>query len=227
MLDKCDIFNHSTYQVLTQIMQIQGYENFLEGKDIIHAGSHNLLEADIYDHFKAKRVYCFEANKLIFPELLERIGNRPGYHGYCTALWSCAGKELPFYFYRNKTDGAGGLFEDDKMHEYVTDCPQLEEKTTVITNTIDNYINDGIIDISNVSFLNIDLQGAELEAFKGGHELLISPSLKCIYCEVSWGPVYKGGPQQNDIVDYLSKYNFHFVGKREDWQIHGDAIFLR
>jgi FkbM family methyltransferase len=85
------------------------------------------------------------------------------------------------------------------MKDCVPDCPQLEETVNITTNTLDNYISDQVFPIDNISLLNIDIQGSELECFKGAEKLLMSPALKCIYCEVSRGQVYKNGPEQADM----------------------------
>lgn len=223
----CDVNTHSTAVMLRGLYSIPEFKDLLKSNDIIHLGAHDGIERDIYNHFEARNVYWFECNKFVFPDLLQRIGGHPGHKAFLAALWSEAGVELEFHFYRDKKDGAGGFFEDKLMKNYIKDCPMLEETIKIKTTTLDKYVEDGILDISNVSFLNIDLQGAELEAFKGAQKLLNSPKLKAIWCEVSWDEVYDGGPQLNDITNYLKNYDFMFAGKRVDWAIHGDALYVR
>lgn len=224
----CDILTHS-FSVLLQELSKQGHTPIF-GNSVIHIGAHDGIEADIYDYFGAKNVVWFECNPNVFPNLLKRINEkkRSAKHlAYQSALWSEAGKELEFNFYRDKCDGASGFFLPEKMFDYIKDCPLLEDKIKIKTNTLNNYINDGIIDISNVSFLNIDVQGAELEVFKGATKLLDNPKLQYIWCEVSWDNVYKNAPVMNDITEYLKQYGFGIVGLRKDWEIHGDALYMR
>ena len=105
--------------------------------------------------------------------------------------------------------------------------PLLEEKLELVTTTMDLVIDKQIPDYKNVHFLNVDLQGAELEFFKGANKLLNSRTLKHIWCEVSWDRVYKDAPLLRDIDNYLLKFGFQRVGIRQDWEIHGDALYTR
>lgn len=57
-------------------------------------------------------------------------------------------------------------------------------------------------------FLWMDIEGAELEALRGGHRLLGSGRVKWIALEVAHKPRRVGQPSENDISTYLSVYNF-------------------
>lgn len=224
----CDIRTHSFAQLIREV-ESKGYSP-IKNQDVIHIGAHDGIEADIYDFFEAKSVFWFECNPYVFPNLLKRITEKPRsakHLAYQTALWSEAGKTLDFNFYRDKRDGASGFYLPEKMFDYIKDCPLLEEKIQIKTNTLDNYVNDGIVNISNISLLNLDVQGAELEVLKGANLLLTNPSLRFIWCEVSWDKVYKDAPVMDDITTYLGKFGFQFAGLRKDWEIHGDALYVR
>lgn len=224
----CDIFSHS-FSLMIRELQNKGY-NPISYADVLHIGAHDGIEADIYDYYGAKNVNWFECNPYVFPNLLKRINekSRKAKHlAYQAALWDKAGEELEFRFYRNQKDGASGFFLPEKMFDYIKDCPLLEETIKIKTNTLDNYINDGIIDISQTKFLNIDVQGAELKVFQGANTLLNNRTLEFIWCEVSWDNVYKEAPLMSDITDYLKGFDFEFVGLRKDWEIHGDALYWR
>lgn len=224
----CDINTHSFSVMLRELLS-KGYQP-IKDSDVLHIGAHDGIEADIYDYFQAKNVYWFECNPYVFPNLLHRIHEKTRYsrhRAFQTALWSESGQELEFNFYRDKRDGASGFYLPDKMFDYIKDCPLLEDKIKIKTNILNNYINDGLVDISNTTFLNIDVQGAELEVFKGATKLLESDKLQFIWCEVSWDNVYKNAPLMDDISEYLKQYSFISVGVRTDWAIHGDALYMR
>lgn len=223
-----DLYSHSLTQMLmtTKINDISIADS-LKGNDVIHTGAQNLIEFGIYTHFQVKNGYYFECNKYVFPELLERIGGKSGHNAFLSALWSEAGRELDFHFYRNMTDGAGSLYENDKFESYVPDCPMLKETVKVKTNTLDNFIRDGIVNPANIVFWNNDTQGAELEIFKGGNLLLNSPSLRFIWCEISFDNLYKGAPLANEITEYLKSFNFQLIGVRDDGNQQGDGLYVR
>ena len=232
MSDLCplDLYNHSlTGLLMNYTINNITLGNMLKDKVVCHIGSHDAIEFGIYKHFGVKGAEYFECNKYVYPNLLQRLGNEPGHNAHLACLWSETGKELEFHFYRNIKDGAGSLYENDKFESYVPDCPMLNDSVKVRTNTFDNFVNDGIVSIENMVFLNLDVQGAELEVLKGAKTLLSSESLRFIWCEVSWDNLYKGGAQKDEITEYLSKFNFQLYGVRQDGpnMPQGDALYVR
>lgn len=214
----CDITTHSFAVMLRECN--------IHPKYVIHAGAHDLIEADIYDSYKS-RVWAIECNPFVYPKLTYRLNNLPNQTPIFACLWSENNAEKEFMFYRNREDGAGGLYAPEKMFAYITDCPLTGESITCVTTTMDTICRKYIKDYYLVDFLNVDLQGAELEFFKGASLLLKSESLKSIWCEVSWDHVYKDGPLLTDIDKYLGEYGFTRFGVRRDWEIHGDALYVR
>lgn len=57
-------------------------------------------------------------------------------------------------------------------------------------------------------FLWMDIEGSELEALRGGHNLLASGRVKWIDMEVSLQPRRVGEPSEDDLSDYLRQYEF-------------------
>lgn len=214
----CDIYTHSLAVMLR-------YYN-IEPKYVVHAGAHDLIESDIYNYYGAN-VYAIECNPFVYQNLIYRLLGRDKQQPIYGCLWSEDGQIKPLYFYRNKTDGAGGLYLPDKMLDYIPDCPPTGETFNCITTTFDRLARVYHIPTDQIDFLNVDLQGAELEFFKGAQALLTSPSLQNIWCEVSWDAIYKGGPQLQDITKYLAQYGFKHIITRVDSPKHGDALYSR
>lgn len=95
------------------------------------------------------------------------------------------------------------------------------DSRTVLTTRLDEVIHKEF----SCEFINIDIQGAELEALKGMGDLL--NRARWIYLEVNREDVYVGCPRVKDLDAYLSLRGF----KREFtvWQRHagwGDAIYI-
>ena len=57
-------------------------------------------------------------------------------------------------------------------------------------------------DIGESNFINIDVQGYELEVFKGGTKTL--EKVDYIYCEVNRGEVYEGNAMVEDLDEFLA-----------------------
>ncbi len=82
----------------------------------------------------------------------------------------------------------------------------LKKETEVETITLDSFVDKYSID--TIDFIKIDVQGAELDIFKGSTKLL-NNVLK-IVCEVEFIPLYHDQPLFGDITKFLSQYNFMF-----------------
>lgn len=123
------------------------------------------------------------------------------------------------------------------------------------------YILDGEVDVQlqgldealyredkDYSYLKIDIQGAELEAFMTGPQLL--SQLVMVRCEVSFLPIYKRQPLFADISAFMTESGFELLRfvEQHHWRrnsrtkyprvagngvssvgqlIHGDALFVR
>ena len=86
---------------------------------------------------------------------------------------------------------------------------------------------DEIMDGKTFNFLNIDVQGYELEVLKGAVKCL--ENVYYIIVEVNRGELYEGCPMVEDIDDFLSEFGFSRVEtewrhNREKW---GDALYVK
>lgn len=223
-LAKCDIGSHSTYLVLKEIEEKKGLS--IKDKKVLHIGAHDGLEKDIYNHLGASSTIWVECNPFVVESLRERIKDDERHTAYEACLWSETGVQKNYFFYRDKRDGAGGLFKDKKMKDYVLDCPMTGEKTELTTITLDDLAYKENFKCNDIGFLNIDVQGSELEVLKGA-ESLFTENLEFIYCEVSWDEIYENGPLLEDIDKFLDSKGYDRVGIRKDWAVHGDAIYVR
>lgn len=79
--------------------------------------------------------------------------------------------------------------------------------------------------ITDCNFINMDVQGYELEVLKGAKETL--KTVDYVYCEVNRAEVYENNAFVEDLDDYLSQYNMKRV--ETDWagEIWGDALYVR
>ena len=82
----------------------------------------------------------------------------------------------------------------------------LKEEIEINTITLDYFIEQN--KIGDVDFIKIDVQGAELDVFKGGKKTL-NNVLK-IVTEVEFIPHYIDQPLFGDVCSYLEKHNLMF-----------------
>lgn len=96
---------------------------------------------------------------------------------------------------------------------------------TVQVRTLDSMFPDVSVDL-----LKLDLQGYELEALKGGVNLL-SRTVRVI-SEIAWFELYEGQPLFTDIDGFLQSHGFRFVDDfdvRMHWndKAAGDGLWTR
>lgn len=82
----------------------------------------------------------------------------------------------------------------------------LREKVEIDTLSMDQFARDN--GISNVDFIKIDVQGAELDVFRGGVQVL--ESVLFIICEVEFMQHYIQQPLFGDVSGFLSEHQFMF-----------------
>ena len=77
----------------------------------------------------------------------------------------------------------------------------------------------------NFNFINMDVQGYELEVLKGGAETL--SHIDYVYCEINRDELYEGNAFVEDLDSFLSGYNMERV--ETDWAgtLWGDALYVR
>ena len=86
---------------------------------------------------------------------------------------------------------------------------------------LDNIIED----YNKYNFINIDVQGYELEVFKGSTEIL--KNIDYIMSEINRDEVYINCTRIEDLKSFLSEYGFVLV--EEDWagNTWGDGFFIK
>jgi len=82
-------------------------------------------------------------------------------------------------------------------------------------------------DLGDANFINMDVQGYELEVLRGGKETL--NNVDYVYCEVNRGEMYENNAMIDDIDEYLGEYGFERVETYwpETWYKWGDALYIK
>lgn len=86
--------------------------------------------------------------------------------------------------------------------------------------TLDFFCGGIVID-----FIHIDVQGYELNVFKGGEETL--KHCRAIWCEVSNIELYEGQPLKKDIVAWLGERGFRVMKDTCGDKKFGDVLFVK
>lgn len=184
----------------------------------IHVGGHYGQEADLYYANNIKEAHFFEPQQKPF-EVLKAKCDSLGYKSYNVALGST--EQVLEMHVEEVNEGQSSSLLEPALHlqEYPTIF--FTKKVQVPVKTLNSF------NIQNCNFLNLDVQGYELEVLKGSTKCLNSFDL--IYLEVNKSELYKGCPLIQDIVLFLKSYNF--VLQNYVWyggcSEFGEAVFIK
>ena len=196
---------------------------FLQKKvnGIIHIGAHELEELPDYLNRNVRRIIWIEANpdKYNFiEEKLKRFKNM-------TLGKFAAGKKNGVQNLNLSNNGQSSSLLELGTHKMRYPDIDYISKIQVEIKSLDNWLDENINNKDQYNFINIDIQGYELEALKGmPNQLKIA---EYVYIEVNFEEVYDGCSQLRDIDKFLLKFSLLRVGLRKTDKGWGDAIYAK
>lgn len=187
---------------------------------ILHVGGHLGEEHEDMSTFDWGKggIFWVESQKDLCDQMRTKFS---GSHNVVinATVWSSNG--LKKLFYDNLNTQSSSLYQLGTHKESYPDFVEVNQRE-VITSTLDS-----LQDIPHgVDFINLDVQGAELEALKGAKRIL--GDVSWIYTEINRKHVYQSCPLVKEIDEFLRTQGFRRVATRwafgEDW---GDALYSR
>lgn len=187
-------------------------------KGVLHVGAHLAEEAKGYKQFNWGHTVWVESQQ----EKAEHIRNLldPDENTVIEAtVWSESGIPMDFNIASNGESSSVLEFgSHSKNYPDIT----YTRKISVQTKRLDEVLPEDF----QGDFLNLDIQGAELEALKGiGSKI---SKFKWIYTEVNKEEVYKGCATVDKIDEFLLNYGYKRVATR--WILKagwGDALYIQ
>lgn len=197
----------------------------MEIKGILHVGAHLAEEAASYDTLGIKNVWWVEGNEDNISRIVGEVAKyAPPYETSAKVIWALVtdqdGEEVTFNI-TNYDSMSSSVLEFGTHPTFSPDTVFIEHRK-MKTCTLDRLVQAN--GISNVNFLNMDLQGAELLALRGATKLL--PELDYIYTEVNCDEVYKGCAQVSELDEFLTDFTRVETGwvGNQGW---GDSLYVR
>jgi len=186
---------------------------------IIHIGAHYGDELNDYINNGVQDIILFEPLSNNFDRLRENcVDLNANIQAYNVALGSKDGTAT-MYLSDNDTQSSSIL----KPKTHIEEMPWIHFEGTeeVEVKTLDGY------DIKGCNFINIDVQGYEMEVFRGGKKTL--EGIDYIYSEVNKAELYEGCAQIGELDSFLGEYGFERVETYwpEDWYNWGDALYIK
>ena len=188
---------------------------------IIHIGAHELEELPAYLEKKVKNIIWIEAN----PEKYDFIENRIRKHENMILGKFAAGSKKDKLLLNISNNGQSSSILPLGTHK--ASYPQIFYTSQISVEVLpyDSWVHNKNINKDLYNFINIDIQGYELEALKGMKKQL--NLVDYIYLEVNFREVYINCSQIKEIDKFLSNFNFKRVGTYKTNKGWGDAIYVK
>lgn len=189
----------------------------MDVKGIIHVGAHYGEEISEYIENGIQDIVLFEPLSECFDVLAQKVMNlNANIEGHQVALGSAPGTAT-MYLSDNEKQSSSIL----KPKVHLTHHPHVKFNGTeeVEVDLLDNF------DTKDYNFLNMDVQGYELEVLKGATETL--KRVDYVYCEVNRDEVYEGNAYVEELDEFLSSYGMERVETSWEGQIWGDALYIK
>jgi FkbM family methyltransferase len=187
-------------------------------KGVIHIGAFYGQEKNTYNNLNFDKVIWIDANPNYENIIRENVGDD-------IIIISGIGNINGTLTFNIANNGQSSSFLEFGTHLDEHPGINFTEKIEVPIKRMVDVINEYNINIDEYNFLNVDIQGYELEAFKGFDNQL--NNFDFIYCEVNEKELYKGCPLIDDIDEYLNTYNFKRVLTNMTEHGWGDAFYIK
>jgi FkbM family methyltransferase len=189
------------------------HEYRLQIEGIIHIGAHHGEEYDVYTELGISKLVFIEPLASNFEALIRRV---PEALCIRTAVGSSTGKAL-MHVAANRGRSSSILEPDLHLAQYpAITFDRMEE---VDITTVD------ALGLSGYNAINVDVQGYELEVFRGAAQTL--KTIDCIFTEVNRASLYKGCVLVEDLDAFLATFGFSRLETNWAGKTWGDAFYAR
>jgi len=191
----------------------------LQIKGCIHIGAHVGQEYPLYKQFDISNLLFYEA----LPDNFERLKKTIGTDFLVDARNIALGNTNGTVEMHLEDRGLSSSVLKPKHH--LEQYPQIKfEKTETVKIT---KLDDEEFDREKYNFINIDVQGYELEVFKGAEETLKHVDL--VLTEINKKEMYEGCALVDDMDQYLFERDFQRIATywQQDGETWGDGLYLK
>lgn len=185
---------------------------------VIHIGAHYGEEVSNYVNLGIDDIVLFEPLKENFEILKNNVSDSSAnIIGHCVALGN-KNQNVNMFLSSNNLESSSVL--KPKIHLDLHPEVIFSGEETVEMGRLDDFL------FKNYNFINIDVQGYEMEVLKGAEKTL--ENIDYLYCEVNRNEVYEGNAYIEEIDNYLLNYNMRRV--ETFWWYDGpwgDALYIK
>jgi FkbM family methyltransferase len=198
-------------------------EPFLKNlKGAIHVGANIGEERDWYKMHGMNRVLWFEPNDEIFPILLTNIKDSLENKAFNIGIHDVFTQAV-LHIASNKGQSSS-ILELGTHAIHHPDVTHIRDKNIELIR-LDTFFKKEKIKITDYNFLNIDVEGVELNVLKSFGTMI--RLMDYIYVEVHIGEVYKKNSLLADVDKYLETFHFMRIQTKITKANWGDAFYIK
>lgn len=186
---------------------------------VLHVGAHMGEEAEDYDRLGFAPVYWIEANQDLWAPLEKRLSPYGEQH-VVPALVADKAREVTFNIANN---GQSSSILPLGTHAWEHPEVKYVGHETRMATTVDTLLAEG--KIQQAEFMNLDVQGAELDVLKGAKKFI--RGVRTVYTEVNEQELYAGCALFPQITQFLNRQGFELYSYHMTPHHWGDAVYLR
>jgi len=188
-------------------------------RGILHVGAHCGQEYPDYVRQGVENLIFFEPAANSYAALLEALPKKKNIQTFNLALGNMVGAKEMYVEKANR--GMSNSLLKPGTHLTLYPGIQFNDREMVSIDKLDNVD----FDRSLYNMINIDVQGYELEVFKGAVKTL--PYIDIIYTEINLEQVYEGCCQVEDLDKFLKQFCFVRILTKAPNKTWGDALYLK
>ena len=190
-------------------------------KGVLHIGAHFGQEVQEYKSRGIKSI-LFEPHPHTFSVLKEKWGEDESVCLVNKALGRDS--RTATMFCETANQGMSSSLLKPKKHLQRYPHITFDSKVEVEQTTLDDYMSS-VVNRNDYNFINIDVQGYELEVLSGAKETLLN--IDHIVSEVNWEELYEGCVQIGDLDRYLADFGFSRVALAPTNSGWSDALYSK
>jgi FkbM family methyltransferase len=197
-------------------------KHYIRPSGVLHLGANIGEEAPVYHELEIPKVIWVEGNPDIFQTLKYTVNKYPGQSAF-NFLVGNKNEDAVLHVSNNGSQSSSVL--ELGTHKIAHPEVHYIQDVTVKMHRIEDIFY-GTTVLKDCDFLNLDLQGYELEALRGMGDTL--HQFKWVYSEVNQAELYKGCPLVQDLDTYLLGFGFKRVETK--WCSNfgwGDSLYIK
>lgn len=194
--------------------------NSIKIKGILHVGAHECEEKAAYNsvlNVADSNIVWVDANDTLTKKNVAR-----GISNCFTAVLDESAHPATFYLTNN---GQSSSLLEFGLHKEYHPHVSVIGSYSVMTETLTDFFSRTNLNPTNYNIWNFDIQGSELNVFKGSPELL--KYVDVIYSEVNTGEVYKKCGTLNEMDTFLQPHGFVRIATELTPYQWGDAVYIK